>query len=296
MKYVLTGSAGNITRPLAEKLVAAGHDVTVIGRNAEHLKPLTDKGVKAAIGSVEDVAFLAEAFKGADAVYTMIPPQYAALDLEAYRQIAATYVEAIRISGVKNAVNLSSVGAHMAQGAGPVSGLYRAEEELNKLAGVNILHLRPCYFYTNLLANVNMVKGMNIIGGNFATADTKLGLSHPADIAEAAAEELLSLSFPGHGVRYLVSDERTASEIASVLGNAVGKPGLPWVSFSDEQAYEGMKQAGLPEPVAQKYTEMGNAIRTGKMYEDYWLHHPQQVGKTKLEDFAKEFAAVYHAS
>lgn len=296
MKYVITGGAGNISKPLSEKLLAAGHEVTVVGRNAEHLKLLTDKGANAAIGSVEDVAFLKTAFAGADAVYTMIPPQYAAADLEAFRHLAANYAEAIRDAQVNYVVNLSSVGAHMAQGAGPVSGLYRAEEELNKLTGVNILHLRPCYFFTNLLANLDMVKGMNIIGGNMADADTKLGLSHPADIAEAAAEALLACSFSGHGVQYLGSDEQTAGEIASVLGAAVNKPELPWVTFTDEQAYEGMKQAGLPEPMAQKYAEMGNAIRTGKMYEDYWRQHPQQLGKTKLKDFAKEFAAAYNAS
>ena len=67
MKYVITGAAGNVARPLTEKLLAAGQDVTVIGRNAEHLKPLTGKGARAAIGEIEDVPFLKQAFAGADA-------------------------------------------------------------------------------------------------------------------------------------------------------------------------------------------------------------------------------------
>ena len=57
MKIVLTGAAGNITKPLAEKLLADKHEVSVIGRSAENLKSLTDKGAKALIGSVEDAAF-----------------------------------------------------------------------------------------------------------------------------------------------------------------------------------------------------------------------------------------------
>lgn len=296
MNHVLTGGAGHITKPLAEKLLAAGHNVTVIGRNAENLKPLTDKGAKAAIGSIEDTAFLTESFKGADAVYIMVPPQYAAGDLEGYRQIGANYAEAVKAAGIRYVVNLSSAGAHMPQGCGPVSGLYRAEQELNGLTGVNILHLRPGYFYINFYGNIGMIKGMNVIGGNYGDGNSKMVLSAPGDIAEAAADALLSLSFTGHSVRYVASDERTTGDVAAVLGAAIGKPDLPWVGFTDEQAQGGLAQAGLPEAMVVKFVEMGAAIRSGKMWEDYLRHRPQELGKTKLEDFAKEFATAYRAS
>lgn len=296
MNYVLTGGAGNITRPLAEKLLAAGHEVTVIGRNAEHLKPLTDKGAKAAVGSVEDPAFLTEAFKGADAVYTMVPPTFAAADWKSWiGQIGKNYADAIRAGGVKYVVNLSSIGAHLPEGVGPVSGLYRAEQALNSLEGVSIKHLRPGYFFSNLFANLSMVKDMNILGSNIAKAGDKITFSHTDDIAEAAAEELLNLNFTGHSVRYLASDERTGAEVARVLGTAVGKPDIPYVEFNDEDTLNGMKGAGLPEEVAKNYTEMGHSLRTGKMGEDYLQNRPQSFGKTKLEDFAQQFAAAYNA-
>ncbi|GAA4742527.1 NAD(P)H-binding protein [Flavisolibacter ginsenosidimutans] len=296
MKYVLTGGAGHITKPLAETLLAAGHNVTVIGRNPENLKPLTDKGAKATTGSVEDSTFLKEAFAGADAVYTMIPPQYAAGPLDGYREIAANYAEAIRANNIKYVVNLSSVGAHLPEGCGPVSGLHLAEEELNKLEGVNVLHLRPGFFYVNFYGNLSMIKGMNIIGGNYGNDEAEMVLSHPADIAEAAAEELSNLSFKGHSVRYLASDERSTGDVAKVLGSAVGKPDLPWVQFTDEQTRGGLLQAGMPEAMAEKYVEMGASMRSGKMAEDYNKNRPQGFGKTKLEDFAKEFAGAYSAS
>ena len=81
MKYVITGAAGHISKPLAEKLLKAGHDVTVIGRNTENLRSLIELGAKAAIGSVQDVDFLKKAFAGADAVYTMSPPNYDTNDI-----------------------------------------------------------------------------------------------------------------------------------------------------------------------------------------------------------------------
>ena len=297
MKYVITGGAGHISAPLASTLLAAGHQVTVIGRNAENLKQLTDKGATAAIGSVEDVAFLTTTFKGADAVYIMVPPNMAATDWKGYiGQIGADYAEAIRAAGVKYVVNLSSGGAHLPEGCGPVSGLYRAEQSLNSLSDVAIKHLRPSYFYINLYGNIGMIKGMNILGGNYGDANTKLVLVHPVDIAAVAAEELQNLSFTGHSVRYVASYETTTGEIAKVLGTAVGKPELPWVEFTDEQTLGGLQQAGLPEEIAKNYTEMGQALRSGIMQEDYWQNRPQTLGNIKLEDFAKEFAGVYQAS
>jgi uncharacterized protein YbjT (DUF2867 family) len=297
MKYVLTGGAGHISKPLTEKLLAAGNEVTIIGRSAENLKELVAKGAKAAIGSVENISFLTQTFNGADAVYTMVPPNFAATDWKAWiGQIGKNYSEAIKAAGVKNVVNLSSVGAHLPDGVGPVSGLYRAEQALNKLNDVNIKHLRPAYFVTNLLASVGLVKNAGIIGSNFGGEDLKLVLVHPDDIVEVAFEELSSLNFTGKSVRYISSDEKYATEVAETIGKAINKPGLPWVTFSDADALQGMIGAGLSEEIAKNYVEMGSAVKSGKMNEDYWKNHPSKLGKVKLEDFAKTFAVVYNAN
>ncbi|MEI6950768.1 NAD(P)H-binding protein [Paraflavisolibacter sp. H34] len=295
MKYVITGGAGNISKPLAATLLAAGHEVTVIGRSAENLASLVALGARAAIGTVEDAAFLAQAFAGADAVYTMVPPQYAALGLDDYQQVGARYAEAIRVNHIRYVVNLSSVGAHLPAGVGPVSGLYRVEQELNKLSDTHVLHLRPGFFYSNFFGNIGMIKGLDLIGGNYGDSNARMVLSHPADIAAAAARELTELSFRGQSVRYLASDERTTGDVARVLGAAVGKPALPWVAFTDEQAQGGLAQAGLPPTMVDKYVEMGQAIRTGIMWEDFLQQRPQQFGATRLEDFAPAFAAAYGA-
>jgi hypothetical protein len=139
-----------------------------------------------------------------------------------------------------------------------------------------------------------MVKHMNIIGSNFGGDDFKLVVADPSDIAEVAAEELLNHNFKGHTVRYIASDERNTNDIAKVLGTAVGKPALPWVVFTNDQALQGMIQAGLPKEIATNYENMGNSLHTGSMSEDYWRNRPSALGKTKLEDFAKVFAEVYN--
>jgi uncharacterized protein YbjT (DUF2867 family) len=294
MKYVITGGAGNISKPLSLSLLKAGHEVTVITRNEANLSELVTAGARAAIGSVEDVDFLSKTFTGADAVYTMVPPVYAVTNWKAYiTAIGQNYADAVKVSGVKYVVNLSSIGAHLADGVGPVSGLHGVEKALNALTGVNIKHLRPAYFFNNLLANIGMIKHLGIIGGNFSVAEGKFPIVAPADIAAVAAEELLALDFTGNTFRYVTSDEVSTAKIASVLGEAIGKPDLAWVQFTDEDALTGMTGAGLPEEIAKNYAEMNRAIHTGIMAEDYFKHRPENLGKTKLQDFAKTFAAAY---
>jgi hypothetical protein len=91
------------------------------------------------------------------------------------------------------------------------------------------------------------------------------------------------------------SDERTSSDIATVLSNSINKPGTPWIEFKDEESLQGMLGAGLKPSISEAYVQMGKSIREGKLQEDYWKNKPVQMGKIKLEDFALEFKAAFEA-
>lgn len=293
MKIIVTGSLGNISKPLTKILVKAGHDVTVISSSKNKIKDIESIGAKAAIGSVTDVNFLTETFSGADAVYTMVPPNFATTDLKGFiASVGKNYAEALKNSNVKKVVNLSSIGAHLPSGTGPITGLHRVENYLNELQNTTVIHLRPAYFYFNFFANIGLIKNMGIIGSN-NSADKLFIMVHPNDIALAAARELQN-PFTGKKVEYVIGDERISSDIASVLGKAIGKPDLQWIGFTDEEALAGMTQAGLPEEIAKNYVEMGQAINSGVLWEHYQQNKPSTYGKIKLEDFAVEFAAAYN--
>nr|WP_068891776.1 NAD(P)H-binding protein [Pedobacter panaciterrae] len=293
MNFTITGSLGNISKPLAEILIAAGHQVTIISSSEEKIKSIEELGATAAIGSVEDVDFLTTTFSGKDAIYTMVPPNFGTPDIREFiSNTGKKYAEAIKNSGVKRVVNLSSIGAHLDGGTGPIAGLHDVEQTYSKLDGVAVKHLRPAYFYINLLGNIDMIKHAGILGSNY-DAETPLVLVHPKDIAAVAAEELQQ-TFTDKSIRYISSDESTAGNLASVLGTAIGKPELPWIEFTDEDALQGMLQAGLPEVMAKSYVEMGDAIRSRKLFEHYFNNKPSSSGKIKLEDFAVEFAQVFN--
>jgi uncharacterized protein YbjT (DUF2867 family) len=235
MKITVTGSLGHISKPLTEKLVKGGHQVKVISSSDDKAAAIEALGATAAIGSVDDVAFLTDVFTGADAVYTMVPPNFGVPDYREYMKgVGNTYAEAIKRSGIKTIVNLSSIGADLQNGTGPIAGLHDVEEILNALPDISVKHLRAGFFYVNFYNNIDMIKHMNIIGNNFGP-DTTMILVHPVDIADAIAEEFTN-GFTGKSVRYITSDKRTAGEIASALGAAIGKPDLKWIEFTNEQS------------------------------------------------------------
>jgi uncharacterized protein YbjT (DUF2867 family) len=296
MNYLITGSLGHISRPVVQRLKANGHSVTVITSNSIKVRDIEALGATAAVGSVEDRNFLKKAFGGAQATYLMIPPNWALTGswIDYQTGVIKNYIEALRTNGIKNVVFLSSIGAHMGKGAGPVDGLSVAEWHLSQLKDVNLKIVRPSYFFNNLMGMIPLIKNMNIMGSNFGGSKEKLVLTATSDIADVVANELLNLKFKGHSIRYIASDERHPAEIAAMLSKAVGKPGAPWVEFKDTDALNGMLQNGLSQEIASNYVTMGAAIRQGRMQADYWKNRPT-LGKVKLEEFVKEFAIAYNS-
>ncbi len=290
MNIIITGSLGHIGRPLAEMLVSGGHTVTVISHSTERKASIEALGARAAIGSLDDQAFLTSIFGGADAAFLMVPPNFAETDQTAYYQrIAGLYRQAV--SGVKRLVLLSSYGAHLPKDTGFILGAHHAEVILGELKGVSLTSLRAGYFYYNLDNFAGVIRHTGRIASNFG-GDDLLPLVAPRDIAVAAAEELAQPS--GDSVRYVVSDPLTASQTAAVLGAAIGLPGLTWDVLPDAAVLKGMTDNGLPEYLAREFVTLGAALHRGALTEDY-LKHPVVPGAIKLKDFAVEFARRYAA-
>ncbi len=298
MKIVLTGSLGNIGKPLVTALAEKGHSITVISSNAERKSAIEALGAKAAIGSMFDADFLTSTFKGADIVYLMETME-AAGDLfdksvdfiETINRIGDNYKTAVEQSGVKKIVHLSSVGAHTNKGTGILIFHYNVESRLRKLPeDVAIKFIRPVGFYINLYASIQSIKHKGAIISNYG-GDKREPWVHPLDIANVIAEEI-EKPFLGRTVRYAASDEASPNEVARALGKAIGKPDLEWKVISDEELLKSWLAIGFNEQVAKGFIEFQQNMGTGVLYEDYYQHQPTP-GNIKLADFAKEFAIVY---
>ncbi|MBO9201965.1 MULTISPECIES: NAD(P)H-binding protein [Niastella] len=291
MKITVTGSLGNISHVLIEKLATNGHEVKVISSNAEKIKEIEKLKATPLIGSLKNAEFVLHAFKDADAVYTMIPPDFSVPDYYDFAdKIHQNYVQAIEQNNIQYAVNLSSIGVAFA-GTEPLTRYYNLEKRLDEIPGLNVVHLRPAMFYTNFYGSLEMIKHQSIIGHNLAeTVD--LLMTHPGDIAEAAFTYLNSLSFSGHQIRHIVSDVKNGKEIAQILSDAINKP-LHWVEFPDDALLAGLLQNGFSQDAAETLiVNAGKAIREG-LFNEYKADKYKLVGSRKFVDFAKEFAMAY---
>lgn len=294
--FVITGASGNNGSKVSEILLSHGQKVRVVARNADRMQSLLKGGAEAAVGDLRDAGFLTAAFAGADAVFVMIPPHYTAADFRAYQnETGASIVKAVQNSGVKYVVNLSSQGAELPDGTGPIKGLHDQEERLDKLEGVNILHVRPAYYMENLFTFIPMIKKANI-AGSAIKGDLKFAMIATRDIAAFVAERLLQRDFTGKSVSGLLGQRDVSlDEAIAIIGRKISRPGLKYVQFPYEEARKGLVAAGLSDDVSSLIIEMSSAINVGLFAVDVRRTKDNTTG-TSIEEFADIFARVYESS
>lgn len=294
--YVITGATGNIGSKTADILLAKGEKVRVVGRNAANLQRFVDKGAEAAVGNLKDSAFVTKAFTGATAVFAMIPPDYTAKDFRAYQnEIGASIATAIKNAGVGYVVNLSSQGAELSEGTGPILGLHDQEERLNRLERLNVLHLRCAYFMENLLWNIPLISQQGI-AGSAVRGDQKFAMIATRDIAAWVADWLVKRDFAGKKVHDLLGQrDFTLNEATAIIGKEIGIPALKYEQFSYEDAAKWMRENGTSTDASRCFIEMSKALNEG-IFNVNRPRTPQNTTPTSFEEFAKTFAEAYAAA
>ena len=262
---IITGATGNTGSGIAEALLARGEKVRVVGRSAEKLERFVQKGAEALSADLGDEAALARAFAGAKAVYVMIPPYPTAEDWrEQQERQSDALAAALQKAGATYAVTLSSVGADKAEKVGPVNGLHALEEKLNRIAGLNVLHLRAGYFMENLLQYVGLIKTMGMLAGTLRS-DLPIAMIATRDISAVAADELSKRDFSGKQTRELLgSRDVTMHEAATIIGNAIGRK-LSYTQLPAMMVKPAMLQMGLSSQAAGMLLEMMESMNTGWM-------------------------------
>jgi uncharacterized protein YbjT (DUF2867 family) len=295
MKIIITGSLGRISKPLTIELIHKGHAVTVISSKPEKRSEIEALGATAAIGQLEDVAFLTTTFTGADAVYIMIPPPDLfdhAFDFTEYGQdISDNYAKAIRTSGVQRVVHLSSIGAQLDKGTGFILSHYYLENKLKEIPGIAVTHMRPTAFYYNLYHFLPVLKHTGHIISNYG-GDDKVSWVSPLDIAAAVAEEIVT---PGNGrkIQYVASDELTCNQVARIIGTAIGNPALQWLTITNDELQSSLEAAGMAPLAAAGLVELNASMHAGELFREYFKEKIPVTGKVKMTDFAREFAVVF---
>jgi len=294
--YVITGATGHIGSKVADILLARGDKVRVMGRSKDRLRRFAVKGAEIAVGDLRDSTFVTKAFRGAEAVFAMIPPNYGAKDFRAYQnEIGASLATAISDGNVTHVVNLSSQGADLWAGSGPIIGLRDQEERLNTLHGVDIVHLRPTYFMENLFNTIPLIRKFGF-AGSAIRGDLSFAMIATRDIAAHVAVLLVNRDFSGIAIKDLLGQrDLTMEEAVRVIGRAIGRPDLKYVQFSHDDAARGMREMGIGADAARLFIEMSMALNEGRFAVGR-QRTADNTTPTSIEEFADTFAEVFTAS
>jgi uncharacterized protein YbjT (DUF2867 family) len=289
--YVILGASGNTGSIIADSLLSRRKKVRVVGRDAGRLQRFVRKGAEAFTADVSDSVALTKAFRGAHAAYLMLPPITSREDQERESDAIA---KAVTESGLRYAVHLSSYGAHVPEGTGPVTGLHSSEQKLNAIGGLNVLHLRPAYFMENNLTAIGMIQGMGIFG-HALLPDLKLPMIATRDVGDYAPQHLLDLDFCGKQTRELLGErDLSMAEATAVIARGIGKPDLRYEQLPYDQMQQVLEQMGMKPKKAAVYIEMFKAINAGVLAAQE-PRSRENTTPTSLETFVQDvFAPAYH--
>jgi uncharacterized protein YbjT (DUF2867 family) len=289
------GATGHVGGRITEQLLKAGQKVRALGRSESKLAELRRAGAEARAGQASDAGFLRDALRGAEAAFTLLPPDTRSPDYRATQDREGEAIaQAVRESGVRHVVFLSSVGADQPSGTGPIAGLHAQEARLRGIPGVNLLLLRPGYFFENFHEALGAIKHHGV-NGDAVAPDVALPMIATRDIADAAAEALQSRDWSGVLVRELLGPrDLTHAEATRILGQSIGKPDLAYVQLPYAEMAAALERAGLSGSFAGLYVEMTRAFNEGRV-RSLGGRTPESTTPTRFEDFAGELARAYPA-
>jgi uncharacterized protein YbjT (DUF2867 family) len=266
VKIAVTTPTGHVGSVVVDFLLDSGDDisVTLLGRRATTLRSFIERGAQISIGSQDDPDHLVEATQGVDALLWVTPPGYGSDNVRAFQnRLGKAAATAIRANRIPRVVNLSSIGAQFVSGVGPISGLHDVESWLDDTAS-NVTHLRPGFFFENLLGQLDSIRNWGRISLPLS-GSRRYPMIATRDIAHVAAERLLDRSWTGHSVRELHGPaELCYDEVAGILSEALGRK-IVYIKCNREEAHQYMLDNAISENAAELMLEMYDAIEMERL-------------------------------
>ena len=279
--YVIAGVTGRTGSVVANTLLAAGKPVRVLVREPARGEPWAARGAEVAVAVMEDRAALASALTGAAGAYLLVPPVgWNETDIPRGRaKLTSSMLAAVREARPAHVVLLSSIGAEVASGTGPIQYVHGLEVDL-EASGVPVTFLHAASFMENW---VPLARGAIEAGALYYghEADVRLPQVATADIGRVAARLLVEgPPATARTVELAGPADLTLSETAAVIGSIAGKS-IAGVSVPPEATIEAMVSMGASREAAAMYAELSRAINEGRIR---WQGKDQLRGSTTLEE------------
>ncbi len=217
------GITGQVGGGVARALLAAAKPVRAIVRDAAKGQTWAGRGCEIALATIEDADRLTAAFRGAEAVFVLIPPNFdpspGFTEAQAWGAVLRTALEATRPARV---VYLSTIGAQASQ-----SNLLTQHTIIEKAVcecAVPVTFLRPAWFMENSSWDVRPARTQGVIPSFLQPLDKPVPMVATEDIARTAAA-LIQEPWSGHRVVELEGPQRvTPNEVAALFAEILGRP------------------------------------------------------------------------
>jgi len=272
--YAITGITGNVGSKVARILQTANLPIRAVVRDPQKAQTWAAQGCEITKADILDPASLTEAFRGAEAVFILIPPVFdPAPGFTEAHAIAASLKFALAAAQPARVVYLSTVGAQATQ-TNLLSQHTLIEQELRQLS-TPITFLRPAWFMDNFSWDIDSVRNKHTLFSFLQPLDKPVPMVASEDIAQLAAE-LLQQPFTSHQAVELegptrITPNQAAATFAQLLDHPIAIEDVPrdtWLSLFESQ---GMKN---PTPRIQmldgfnqgwiKFEGPAASIRKGK--------------------------------
>ena len=261
---VITTPTGNIGQQVVMNVLASGARVRVIARDPSRLPVQVIERVEVVQGSHGAAEVVDRAFKGADSVFWLCPPDPRASSVEAaYLDFTQPACEAIRKHGVPRVVGISALGCELtiANNAGYVTASL-AMDEMIAATGTSFRSIALPSFMDNLKRQVQPIKDQGVFFGAI-DGDRKLPAIATRDIATVAARLLIDATWSGREeVPVLGPEDLSFNDMARIMSEVLNRP-VRYTQISFDAYKAGFVQRGMSEAMAQGMTDMARAKNSG---------------------------------
>jgi uncharacterized protein YbjT (DUF2867 family) len=266
MKIAVTTPSGHVGSAAVDFLLDFGGDIQVklLARRSKDLDRFVRRGAELVIGSQDDADFLVSATQDVDALFWVTPPGYGSDNVRAFQNrlgIAGSF--AIRANNIPRVVNLSSIGAQLSSGVGPICGLYDVEGILDEAAD-NITHLRPGFFFENFLMQLDSITKWGRISLPLS-GSRSYPMIAARDIGRVAAMRLSDPTWKGMYIRELHGPaDMSFDEAAEIISQVLGRKIL-FIRSDKQEARHVLLNTGMSENLADLLLEMYDAVESGRL-------------------------------
>jgi uncharacterized protein YbjT (DUF2867 family) len=288
MKVAITTPSGHVGSAAADALLDLGGKIKVklLGRRPNTLTRFIHRGAEIAVGPQDDADHLIDSTGDVDSLLWITPPGYGSDDVRAFQnRLATAGAKAVCVNQIPRVVNLSSIGADLHSGAGPISGLHDVEEILDD-ASNHITHLRPGFFFENLLWQVDLLREKSMFSLPIS-GSRRYPMVACRDIGRVAADLLSDDRWSGYSIRELHGPEDISfDEAAGILSDVLGKK-IAYVKCDRDQMRKSILETGSSENAADVLLEMYDAVENG-LITTRQPRSAETTTPTTLAEFARE--------